>query len=159
MTSMPRCPGHCSISLSISTIAEVQATSASEQIELKNEQLLHTEENKKDATPAPEQHEEARRPRVGRRPVLPTKAEIDESYTLHLNYRDWCEHCVSGKPRLAQHKVEPADRERLGVTFSADYAFMGSEEADEGMQPTLVMYDNDKMAFWAPGVAKKEVNE
>ena len=27
------------------------------------------------------------------------------------------------------------------------------------MQPTLVMYDDDKMAFWAFGVAKKEVNE
>ena len=34
-------------------------------------------------------------------------------------------------------------RERLGVTWNADYAFMGAEEAEEGMQPTLVMYDDD----------------
>ena len=64
-----------------------------------------------------------------------------------FNYRDWCGHCVSGKAGLAQHKVEPADRERLGVSFSADYAFTGSDEAEEGMQPTLVMSDDDQMAF------------
>ena len=32
--------------------------------------------------------EEARRPKIGRRPVLPTKAEIDEHFPLHLHYRD-----------------------------------------------------------------------
>ena len=90
---------------------------------------------------------------------MPTKAEIEYLYPLHLNYRDWREHCMSGKARLAQHKVEPADRVRLGVTFSADYAFPGSEEAEEGTQPTLVVYDDDKIAWWALGVAKREVNE
>ena len=121
MTSMSRCPGHCSISPSIRKIAEGQATAASEQIELENEQLLNTEK-KEHATPVPEQREEARRPCVGRRPVLPTKAEIEDHYPLHLNDRDWCKHCVSGKALLAQHMVEPADRQRLSVTFSADYA-------------------------------------
>ena len=138
MTSMPRCPGHCSISPNIRNVAQVQATSTSEQ-------LQNTEENKEGAAPLPEQHEEARRPRVGRRPVLPTKAEFDDHYPLHFKDRELCEHSVSGKPRLAQHKVETADGERLGVTFSADYAFIDSE----GMQPMLVMYDDDKMAFWA----------
>ena len=76
MTSVHRCPGNCSISQSISKIAEVQVTSASEQIELENEQLLKTEEKNEEATPVLEQHEESRRPRVGRQPALPTKAEI-----------------------------------------------------------------------------------
>ena len=109
--------------------------------------------------PVPDMHEEVRKPRVGRRPILPTKADLEEHYPLHLNYRSWCEHCVAGKARLAQHKVEPSDRERLGVTFSADYAFMGAEEAEEGMQATLVLYDDDKRAFWAVGVAQKGPTE
>ena len=110
--------------------------------------------------PVPELHEEMRRPRVGRRPVLPTKADIANHFPLHLQYRDWCEHCVAGKARMAQHRVEPSDRERLGITFSADYAFMGADkEAEEGMQPTLVMYDDDKKAFWALGVSQKGVTE
>ena len=40
---------------------------------------------------------EVRKPRIARRPLLPTKAEIDEHYPLHLNYRSWCAHCVAGK--------------------------------------------------------------
>ena len=50
MTSRPRSPGHCSISQSIKHVAEVQVTSAPEQIELENEQLLNTEK-KEEATP------------------------------------------------------------------------------------------------------------
>ena len=62
----------------------------------------------------PEAHAEVRPPRVARRPILPTKAEIEEHYPLHLKYRSWCEHCVAGKSRLTQHVVQPSDRERLG---------------------------------------------
>ena len=60
---------------------------------------------------------------------------------------------------LAQHHVEPSDPEKLGITVSADYAFMVSEEKEEGMQPSLVMLDDGKKAFWAIGVAAKEVSE
>ena len=100
-----------------------------------------------------------RRPKPGRRPVLPTKAELDEHFPLHLQYRSWCKHCVAGKARLAQHRVDDPNRERLGVTWNADYAFMGSEEAEEGMQPTLIMYDDDKRSFWALGVWRKGVSD
>jgi hypothetical protein len=91
--------------------------------------------------------EEVRKPRVGRRPILPTKAEVLEHFPLHLQYRSWCRHCRAGKGRLAPHVVEPPDRERLGITFSADYAFMGAEEAEEEMQPSLIMYDDHKGRF------------
>ena len=84
--------------------------------------------------PPPEAPEgEMRQPRLGRRPVLPTKAEVEEHFPLHLNYRSWCKHFVAGKAILAQHKAAEPDRERLGVTWNADYAFMGAEEAEEGM--------------------------
>ena len=106
--------------------------------------------------PPPEAHAEVRPPRVARRPILPTKADVEEHLPLHLNYRSWCEHCVAGKARLAQHMVQPSDREKLGVTVHMDYAFMTAEEAEEGMQPTLVIYDDDKNSFGALGVFKRE---
>ena len=93
-----------------------------------------------------------RKPKVGRIPVLPAKAEVDDIFSLHLHCRSWCRHCRAGTGRLAPHLVEPPDREKLGVTFSADYAFMGSNEAEEGMQPSLIMYDDSKGASWAAGV-------
>ena len=107
----------------------------------------------------PDPHSEVRAPRVARRPNLPTKADIEEHFPLHLNFRSWCEHCVAGKARLAQHIVQPSDRERLGVTVHMDYAFMTPEEAEETMQPTLVVYDDDKKAMWALAVEQKGVTE
>ena len=44
-----------------------------------------------------------RKPRVGMRPALPTKAEIADNLPLHLNYRSWCAHCRAGRARLASH--------------------------------------------------------
>ena len=42
---------------------------------------------------------EVRNYNVARRPMLLTKAEIDEHDPLHFNYRSWCAHCVAGKAR------------------------------------------------------------
>ena len=36
---------------------------------------------------------------------------------------------------------------------------MGAEEAEEEMQPSLIMYDDHKGAFWAAGVRAKGVSE
>ena len=96
---------------------------------------------------------------MGRRPELPTKAEIAEHFPLHLKYRSWCAHCRAGRARLAPHISEPQDRERIGITVNADFAFMGSEEAEEDMQPSLVIYDDHASAFWALGVRNKTVTE
>jgi hypothetical protein len=130
-----------------------------EKIETKNDtQVVHNAEPKADSGVQLE-HEEMRPARVARRPVLPTKAEVDEHFPLHLQYRDWCKHCRYGKAKLAPHIVEPSEREKLGVTMNIDFAFMGSEEAEEDMQPALVMYDDHKLAFWAAGVKTKAVTE
>ena len=94
----------------------------------------------------PDAPDETGIPRVGRRPVEPTKAEIEEYFPLHFHFWSWCPDCNAGKARLAQHRVESEGRERLGVTLSADYVFMGSEEAEEGMQPILMVYDDGKEA-------------
>ena len=94
-----------------------------------------------------EEEVEMRKPRVGVRPVAPTKAEMEAHYPLHLEYRSWCAHCRAGKAILAPHVWEPADREKLGIMVSCDYAFMGSEEKDEDIQPSLIIFDDDKEAF------------
>ena len=121
---------------------------------MESEELKNAE-----VTPVPEAGEEFRQPKVGRRPMAPTKAEIDEHYPLHLNYRSWCEHCRAGKGRQDPHVLEPHDREKLGITFNADYAFLTPEEREEDMQPSLVMFDDDKESFWAIGVETKGPSE
>ena len=103
------------------------------------------------------EEEEMGRPEVAKRPVLPTKAGVEDRFPLHLQYRSWCKHCRYGKAKLAPHIVEPGDRERLGVAVSADFAFLVPEEVEEGMQPSLVMYDDDKKAFLPAGVNTKAV--
>ena len=107
----------------------------------------------------PEPRAEVRHPRLARRLILSTKAEIDVHFPLHLNFRSWCAHCRAGKSILAQHRVLPADREKFGVTTHMDYSFMTAEEAEVDMQPTLVVYDDDKDSFWALGVEQKAVTE
>ena len=46
---------------------------------------------------------EVRKHKIGRRPLLPTKAETDGHYPAHLNYRSLCARCVVGKARSSQH--------------------------------------------------------
>ena len=66
---------------------------------------------------------------------------------------------MAGRARQAQHLVEPYDRENLGITFNLGYALMTAEEKEEDMKPTLVMYDDDKGAFWAIGVEREGASE
>ena len=40
-----------------------------------------------------------------------------------------------------------------------DYDFMTAEEAEEEMQPTLDVFDDDKESCWALGVEQKGVTE
>ena len=102
---------------------------------------------------------EVRKPRIGRRPALPTEADVAEHVPLHSNYRSWCARCLAGEARLAPHICEPANHEKLGITLSADFAFVGSEAVEEDMQPSLVVFDDDKEAFWAIGVRTNMVTE
>ena len=78
---------------------------------------------------------EVRKHKIARRPLLTTKAEIDEHYLLHLNDRSWCKHCVAGKARSNQHVQSQEEKVRLGVTWNAEYVFMSGEhnEGEHGM--------------------------
>ena len=132
-----------SLNASMDVIVQGQSLSGAKELEFEKKDENH------EARSVPDARDETRIPRVGRRPVVPTKAEIEELGSLHFHFRSWCPVCNAGKARLEQHRVEPEERERLAVALSADYAFMGSEEAEEGMQPILIMYDADKEAFGA----------
>ena len=61
-----------------------------------------------------------------------------------------------GQARSNQHVSSKEDKVRLGVTWNADYAFMSGEhnEGEHGMQPALILYDDDNDSYWA--VAAKE---
>ena len=58
--------------------------------------------------------EGARKPRIGRRPILPMKAGVMEHFPMHLQYRSWCRHCSAGKGRPEPHilvlKVGPSQK-------------------------------------------------
>ena len=73
---------------------------------------------------------------------------------MHLNYRSWCKHCVAGKARSSQHVQSKEEKVRLGVTWNADSAFVSGEhnEGEHGMQPALILYDDDGASFWAAGI-------
>ena len=88
-----------------------------------------------------ENEEEARRPRISRRPQMPTKAEYDAHMTLHADYRDWCPDCVAGLGISHQHRS--SKKERTGREFSIDYAFMTADHVRENMCGVLIGYDND----------------
>ena len=59
-----------------------------------------------------EDEEIARRPRIARRPQMPTKAEVDAHTVLHADSRDWCPDCVAGRGVSHQHRA--SKNERLG---------------------------------------------
>ena len=91
--------------------------------------------------------------------MAPTKAEVEEHLSLHLNYRSWCKHCRSGRGRQAPQIIGPHDRDKFGITFSADYAFLTPEDKEDDMKPSLVMYDDDTDAFFMIGVESKGPSE
>ena len=55
--------------------------------------------------------EEAKRPKVRRCPMEPTKQERLEHEVTHLPYRSWCAHCIRGKAKEdpRPHKSEEKD--------------------------------------------------
>ena len=136
------CP-QSSINESISPNASMDVNVQGQSLSGAKELEVEKKDEEVETQPVPDAPDETRIPHVGRRPVVPTKAEVEDHFPLLPHFRSWCPDCNAGKARLAQHLVE-SERERLGVTLSADYAFMGSEEAEEGTQPTLIMHDDGK---------------
>ena len=97
--------------------------------------------------------DEARHPRIARRPKMPTKAEVDAHMILHAEYRDWCHHCRAGRGVSHQHRR--SKEEVTGREYSIDYAFTTAEDVGEDMCAVLVGYDHDSKGIWALAVDQK----
>ena len=94
-------------------------------------------------------------PRVPRRPLAPTKAEVEAHMPLHVDYRSWCPHCVAGKGISHHHATVTEAIEKMGSTVSVDYCFWVPEEAEDDMCPILVAYEDTTRALWVITVDKK----
>ena len=115
------------------------------------------------ATTVDEDTVEFRVPRKAVRLYTPTKADIEEHLPLHLNYRSWCSHCVSGRGLSTQHRSVAGPVE--DVTWHMDYCFLGDKAEDSmlddidgdqtGKLVILVTYDELKHAFWALQVEER----
>ena len=108
--------------------------------------------------------EEARNPKVARRPITPTKAMILAHEVHHAEYREWCAHCVAGKGISHHHKKTEGEQE--SAEFGIDYAFMTSDgnichedEVDEnklqGATAVIVGHDRQSKGIWAMVVDHK----
>ena len=90
--------------------------------------------------------EDVVKPKVAARPYTPTKAEIETHEVTHLPYRSWCAHCVAGKGVSSPHKYT-GDEDKVGITISLDYCFVG-DETSEVIPPMLVVWDDGHRALW-----------
>ena len=77
---------------------------------------------------APEEDHGGRKPIKVADPKLPTQAEIDEHNLTHLPFRNWCRHCVRGKGRSADHRVDARPDGMAEVHM--DYCFMNSSSGE-----------------------------
>ena len=94
-----------------------------------------------------ENAEDVIQPKVAARPYQPTKAEIEAHEITHLPYRNWCAHCIAGKGVSSPHR-HGDEAEKIGITVSLDYCFMGDEAVD-GTPPILILWDDGHRALWS----------
>ena len=120
-------------------------------------QLEQPEEDGQEVADA--EDDEARRPRIVRRPLAPTKAMVEEHNRTHAEYRDWCPDCRAGKSTGLHHRRVDDPEGKLAATISVDYAFRIPEEKEEDIVPVLVVYDNKKNNIWTIEVPEKGVPE
>ena len=101
--------------------------------------------------------------------MSPSKREVEEHEKTHLPYRDWCEHCVSGKGRADNYKRNQAEEEgeelqTAVTTYALDYMWLGENaervEVEDGVsssigRPILVGADRKTKGLAANRTEKK----
>ena len=98
-----------------------------------------------------------RKPKAAKQPEVPTKAERDSHYPLHINYRSWCYDCVRGRSIGKQHRRREAYDESMGIVVSIDYCFKLPEELEDDLSPILIAYDHRTRAIWTLEVDAKGI--
>ena len=108
-----------------------------------------------------EEGEEARVPKIRRAPIGPTQLEREQHEATHLPYRDWCAHCVRGSGESAPHKrknLESEEEQQNKIPrMVLNYHFMSTRDAENGVNPVLVMKDESTSNRYLRAVAQKGV--
>ena len=94
--------------------------------------------------------------RYCRKPEAPSQKEWEDHMALHVPFRAWCPHCVTGQAVDEPHKRGHGEEEEAIPVVSIDYMWMkskgdtkGTEEEDtknRGM-PILVIADTQS-GYW-----------
>ena len=90
-------------------------------------QSTNGEQGGHEAEDVEDEEEEAREPVTRKAPKGPTKEEREKHDATHLQFREWCDHCVRGRGRNNPHKKkqeEDEETETKVVRISMDYFFM-----------------------------------
>ena len=107
-----------------------------------------------------EEDAESKAPRLPpKRPVNPTKDEIEKHMPLHIPPMWWCTFCRNGHGISNQHRSKADGEDAIGVTISMDYCFLNGDEREKGILPVLILWDDNLKAIWALPVERKGVEE
>ena len=109
-----------------------------------------------------DEEEEAQEPVTRRAPKGPTKEEREKHDATHLQFREWCDHCVRGRGRNSPHKKkqeEDEQKETKVVRISMDYFFMSQEEEKASENPLMVMLDESTGNRYMRAVGRKGLGD
>ena len=115
----------------------------------------------------PCEDDEAEVPLVVRKPVTPSKKEIEEHELTHCPFRSWCEHCVRGQAKDSPHRTVAGELGQSDVTrVVLDYCFITEDvmhKTDDMQEVTqaktsvtiLAMVETQCMSVWGYAVESK----
>ena len=88
----------------------------------------------------------------------PSQRELEEHRVHHIQFRNWCAHCVSGRGQSDHHRKQLRVHEQEVLVISIDYAFLGDQDEEKDVMPSSVMKDRKSGAIKAHMIEEKGVN-
>ena len=88
----------------------------------------------------PENSQEARKAVGLRSPTMPSESERKQHELTHLPYRDWCQHCVSGKGKENHHRTLKYKTPTVQLDYS--YLKQGPDDSLIKVKSTDVTKEN-----------------
>ena len=95
-------------------------------------------------------------------PRQPSEEERRTHNMTHLPYRNWCEHCVKGRGREADHKQLKSQPEVGGRGLHElhfDYMFMGPEDKPRETLTILVVKERRTKMLTATAIPSKSTGK
>ena len=118
------------------------------------------DEVKQDEGAISEEEEEGQKTKLRAIGKPPSQKEFEEHMALHLPYRSWCRHCVSGRGQSDHHRKQLGQEDQEIPVISIDYAYLGDakREDETKVQPIIVIKDRKKGTIKAHMLEEKGVN-